>query len=135
MYLLHFSTVRQNAFIVQTRYSLDLGFVFLTYSFSSCHMFSIGLASGDSGGERHQFTPLSSNKFTAHFDVHMFGVIILEQSVRSRQLVSDEREKGLFNYLAESNSIHYAFKNTNPSPALATYSSPHMHFYGMLWSA
>ena len=65
----------------------------------------------------------------------VFGVIILEQSVRSRQLVSDEREKGLFNYLAENNSIHYAFKNTDPSPALATYSSPHMHFYGMLWSA
>ena len=56
MYLLHFSTVRQNAFIVQTRYSLDLGFVFLTSLLQLVPHVLDRVASGDpSTDERHQF--------------------------------------------------------------------------------
>ena len=41
----------------------------LIYSLSSCHKFSIGLRSGDSGGVRHQLIPFSSMNFFACFDV------------------------------------------------------------------
>jgi hypothetical protein len=52
MYLVHFATVTvaQNALIPSMSSAFVLGFTSLQiYSFSSCHRFSIGLKSGDSG--------------------------------------------------------------------------------------
>ena len=40
-----------------------------THTFNLCHKFSIGFASGDSGGVRHQLIPLSVKNACARRDV------------------------------------------------------------------
>ena len=72
MYLQHFvtSTVSQKLTIPWIRSSLFIGFTsLLKCSFSSCHKFSIGLQSGDSGGVCHQLTPFSRKNCCASLDV------------------------------------------------------------------
>ena len=66
MYLLHFATsiLAQKAFIPLISWSLVVGLIsLLMYSLSSCHKFSIGFRSGDSGGVFHQ-SMLFSKKWT-----------------------------------------------------------------------
>ena len=41
----------------------------VAHTFNSCHIFSIGLASVESGGARHQFIPLSAKKACAQREV------------------------------------------------------------------
>ena len=72
IYFLHFwgFTVCQNSAIPSISCSFVVGFTsLLMYSLSSCHKFSIGLRSGDSGGVCHQLIRLFSMYFFAYFDV------------------------------------------------------------------
>lgn len=72
MYLLHLatSTVSQNFCMPSTKACFVVGLIsLLRYSFSSCHRFSIGFISGDSGGVFHQFTLFSNIKALARFEV------------------------------------------------------------------
>ena len=72
MYLLHFSlsTVLQNVVMPSTSSCLHFGLISLRMnSFNSCHKFSIGLQSGDSGGVCHQLMLLFSMKDFAILDV------------------------------------------------------------------
>ena len=72
IYFLHFwgFTVYQNSAIPSISCSFVVGFTsLLMYSLSSCHKFSIGLRSGDSGGVCHQLIRLFSMYFFAYFDV------------------------------------------------------------------
>ncbi len=69
---MHFSTltVCQNDTIPSINCCCVWGFTSrLIYSLSSCHKFSIGFMSGDSGGVHHQLMALSSKKACACFDV------------------------------------------------------------------
>ena len=68
IYLLHFSilTVSQNFSMPEMSSSFVEGLISrLMYSFSSCHKFSIGLRSGDSGGVFHQLIPSSAKNLFA----------------------------------------------------------------------
>ena len=72
IYFLHFSavTVSQNSSIPLINASFVRGFTSRRkYSFILCHIFSIGLKSGDFGGVRHQLTPFSAKKLSACRDV------------------------------------------------------------------
>ena len=63
MYLLHVctSTVFQNRWMPEISSDFVFGLTsHLINSFNSCQRFSIGLASGDSGGVFHQLIPSSS---------------------------------------------------------------------------
>ena len=60
MHLQHFCTITVSQKLLMPDTSSDLlhGFTSrLIYSLSSCHKFSIGFASGDSGGVFHQSIP------------------------------------------------------------------------------
>ena len=57
-------------------------------SFSSCYKFSMGLASGDSGGVVHQFTPLVLRNSLASFDT--FWIVILHEAISIREDVTNE---------------------------------------------
>ena len=66
MYFVHFCTsnVFQNSLIPSISSNLVCGFTSQrTYSFISCHKFSIGFISGDSAGVCHQLIPLSMIHF------------------------------------------------------------------------
>ena len=72
IYLLHLctSTVLQNSFIPSTSSSLLFGLTTRRmYSLSSCHRFSIGFISGDSGGVFHQLIPFASIQSLAYPEV------------------------------------------------------------------
>lgn len=72
MYFLHLAilTVFQNSIIPLISSSLLCGLTsLLMYSLSSCHRFSTGFKSGDSGGVLHQLIPFSSKYDWAHLDV------------------------------------------------------------------
>ena len=58
-------------------------------SFSSCHKFSMGLASGDSGGVVHQFTPLVLTKLLDKLR-YMFRIVILHEAMSIREDVTNE---------------------------------------------
>ena len=71
-YLMHLptSTVFQNCKMPSISSSLECGFTSLrTNSFNSCHMFSSGFKSGDSGAVFHQFTLLASKNDVASPEV------------------------------------------------------------------
>ena len=73
-YVVHFGTsmVCQDCFMSSISWSLVffLDFLFRNF-FSSCHIFSMGLQFGDSGGVLHQFIPCSSKKVTTTLDVYL----------------------------------------------------------------
>ena len=72
MYLQHLaiSTVSQNSLIPAFSSSLLVGFTSrLTYSFNSCHKFSMGFRSSDSGGVFHQLIPSCVKKAVDRPDV------------------------------------------------------------------
>lgn len=89
MYLLHLDipTVSQNLIIPLTSSSLLCGLTsLLIYSLSSCHIFSIGFKSGDSGGVLHQLIPFSSKYDLAHLEV-CFGSLSCMYRCPSSSLV------------------------------------------------
>ena len=85
MYRQHFltSTVFQNVEIPSTSCCLVVGFTSLRInSFSSCQRFSMGLASGDSGGGT---PPVYTSTFVKLFSSArtMFRIIVLHEAVSS----------------------------------------------------
>ena len=69
-YKFFLSTVLQKFKMPCTSCSLFLGLASRRMnSYNTCHRFSTGLASGDSGGVFHQWTPLSSKKVWASLEV------------------------------------------------------------------
>ena len=90
MYFLHLamSTVFQNSRIPFTNSSLVLGLTSLRwYFFNSCHKFSIGFKSGDSGGVFHQFMLFSVRKSLHRFEV-CFGSLSCIRRWSSGQILS-----------------------------------------------
>lgn len=49
----------------------------------------------------------------------VFGIIILHESMRARELVLDEWDKCLVEYLCKQESVLYTFEDTDSSTALS----------------
>ena len=98
-------------------------------TFSSCHRFSIGLASGLSGGVHYQFTPFwSKNAFETLkvcFVLHKVVTVLILRSLKCRQ------ESNLYNMYVHW-CIHYAIKNTDFGGSMPSNSSLHKHLHWML---
>lgn len=99
----------------------------LKNSFNSCHMFSIGLLSGDSRGVCHQFIPFPLIKVAASIEV-CFGSLSCMNLCPSGY----KWQQCCFQDLDEQWSIHYAINNTNSGSSSPTYPCPHIYLCGML---
>lgn len=120
-------TVCQNCIIPSISSCLLFGFTSRQmYSFSSCHKFSIGLKSGDSVGVHHQFMFFQSKNSLATCAWSVLGIVVLHESITSREIASNKWEQITFQHLNVEGCIHFSFKNANLCSSLFTDYCPYM---------
>lgn len=64
----------------------------------------------------------------------MFWIVILLEAMACWVILANKRNQGIFQQLCIHRSVHFALKDTDSCSSSPAYSSPHMHFYGMLRS-
>ena len=143
MYLRHFSpdTEPQNSLIPSTSSSFVFGLIsLLMYSFSSCHIFSMGFRSGDSGGVFHYLILLVVKKSLPRFEVCLGSLsftqlcsnktctvkIYLHKSVAIREHLLDEWNQSLLQDIDVHWGVHNPIKYADSSPATHTNASPYV---------
>ena len=111
MYFWHFAavTVFQNSWMPLTSSSFVRGFTSRRrYSLSSCHMFSIGLKSGDSGGVGHHRTSFSSKNVCASRDVCLGSL-----SCMNLCPFIYERQESSFEDICVQDGIHFSLEDAD----------------------
>lgn len=127
---MHFSlvTVSQNLSIPSTSSLLFLGLISRRMnSLSSCHIFSIGFKSGDSGGVRHQLMHFSSKNTLANFDVCLGSLSCISRCVDGNSEWMNGTRKWNIKWC-----IHNSIKDANSSLLIPAHTC--MDFQSMLWS-
>lgn len=99
---------------------------------SSCHRFSIGFASGLSGGVLHQLMLLAVKNSWAFREVCMFGIIVLHESMTVWVHTLEEGYQSMGEDPNEQVCSHDPYKNANLCTTPPADSCPYMYFDWML---